>query len=48
MKRKENFIYSIYIGSKLKNKRKDEEKKTLVKLYKMKRLRKLGLMLKSA
>jgi len=27
MKRKENFIYSIYIGSKLENKKKGEEKK---------------------
>jgi len=27
MKRKENFIYSMYIGSKLENKKKGEEKK---------------------
>jgi len=26
MKRKENFIYSIYVGSKLKNKKTGEEK----------------------
>jgi len=27
MKRKENFIYSMYIGSKLENKKKGEEEK---------------------